>query len=130
MHLADFRDAATKLKASRDVGAQLFCASLRSVGVEARLVCSLQLLPFQPAPKVTMSQARRRKPQASDPAIRQTTQFRDSEPDSNSDGAGSKVKSRDPGAEHSRSESDRPTNAEEAKSGLSSAGVPLRSRSE
>ena len=130
MYLSDFRDAATTLKASRDVGAQLFCALLRSVGVEARLVCSLQLLPFQPAPKVTMSQARRRKPQASDPAIRQTTQLRDSESDANSDGPASKIKNRGPGGEHSRSEPDRPTSGEEARSGLSSAGVPLRSRSE
>ncbi|PHH73258.1 hypothetical protein CDD80_3928 [Ophiocordyceps camponoti-rufipedis] len=41
---ADFRDAARKLQGSRDVGAQLYCALLRSVGVRARLVCSLQPL--------------------------------------------------------------------------------------
>ena len=41
---SDFREAAKTLKGSRDVGAQLFCALLRSVGVEARLVCSLQPL--------------------------------------------------------------------------------------
>ncbi|CUS13033.1 unnamed protein product [Tuber aestivum] len=33
-------------KGSRDIGAQLFCAMLRSVGVTCRLVCSLQALPF------------------------------------------------------------------------------------
>ena len=130
MHLSDFRDAATKLKASRDVGAQLFCALLRSVGVEARLVCSLQLLPFQPAPKVTLSQARRRTPQALDPASRQTTQPRDTEPDTNSDGPGSTVKRKDHGGGHSRSEPDDSTNDEEARSGPSSPGVPRRSRSE
>ncbi|MCJ1385812.1 hypothetical protein MMC17_008936 [Xylographa soralifera] len=43
---SDFRVAATKLQASRDVGAQLFCSLLRSTGTEARLVCSLQPLPF------------------------------------------------------------------------------------
>ncbi|KAF5870520.1 putative dna repair protein [Botrytis fragariae] len=43
---ADFRKAATELKGSRDSGAQLFCALLRSVDVEARLVCSLQPLSF------------------------------------------------------------------------------------
>ncbi|MCJ1404801.1 hypothetical protein MMC11_008027 [Xylographa trunciseda] len=43
---SDFRATATKLQASRDVGAQLFCSILRSAGVEARLVCSLQPLPF------------------------------------------------------------------------------------
>jgi len=38
--------AATTLSGSQDVSAQLFCALLRCVGVEARLVCSLQPLPF------------------------------------------------------------------------------------
>lgn len=33
-------------KGSRDIGAQLFCAMLRSIGVTCRLVCSLQALPF------------------------------------------------------------------------------------
>ncbi|KAK4242813.1 hypothetical protein C8A03DRAFT_39971 [Achaetomium macrosporum] len=41
---SDFLEAARTLQGSRDVGAQLFCALLRSVGVEARLVCSLQPL--------------------------------------------------------------------------------------
>ncbi|KAK4201570.1 putative DNA repair protein rhp41 [Triangularia verruculosa] len=45
---ADFLKAAQTLKGSRDVGAQLFCALLRSVGVEARLVCSLQPLACVP----------------------------------------------------------------------------------
>ncbi|KAJ4139897.1 hypothetical protein NW768_001244 [Fusarium equiseti] len=53
----DFREAAKKLQGSRDVGAQLYCALLRGVGVEARLVCSLQPLactnsaPTMPMPK-------------------------------------------------------------------------------
>ncbi|KAI1038047.1 hypothetical protein LB505_001599 [Fusarium chuoi] len=53
----DFREAAKKLQGSRDVGAQLYCALLRSVGVQARLVCSLQPLactsgaPSMPKPK-------------------------------------------------------------------------------
>ncbi|KAI1801933.1 Rad4-domain-containing protein [Daldinia bambusicola] len=42
----DFRKAAESLSGSRDVGAQLYCALLRSAGVEARLVCSLQPLAF------------------------------------------------------------------------------------
>ncbi|ERF76606.1 hypothetical protein EPUS_08725 [Endocarpon pusillum Z07020] len=42
----DFRDAARTRSGSRDLGAQLFCALLRSVAVETRLVCSLQPLPF------------------------------------------------------------------------------------
>ncbi|TQS35705.1 hypothetical protein Golomagni_03868 [Golovinomyces magnicellulatus] len=39
--------AASELKGSRDVGAQLFCALLRSAGVDTRLVGSLQALPFK-----------------------------------------------------------------------------------
>ena len=46
MQKADFQAAAQDMKASRDVGAQLFCALLRFAGVDARLVCSLQVLPF------------------------------------------------------------------------------------
>ncbi|ETS74229.1 hypothetical protein PFICI_14095 [Pestalotiopsis fici W106-1] len=46
MERSDFREAAASLKGSRDVGAQLYCALLRSAGVEARLVCSLQPLSF------------------------------------------------------------------------------------
>ncbi|KAI0003600.1 Rad4-domain-containing protein [Xylariaceae sp. FL0662B] len=42
----DFRKAAGSLCGSRDIGAQLYCALLRSAGVEARLVCSLQPLSF------------------------------------------------------------------------------------
>ncbi|KAK2781057.1 hypothetical protein FQN53_000819 [Emmonsiellopsis sp. PD_33] len=42
----DFRKQATILQGSRDLGAQLFCALLRAVDVDARLVCSLQVLPF------------------------------------------------------------------------------------
>ena len=53
---SDFREIAFKLRASRDVGAQLFCALLRSTGVEARLVCSLQLLPFAATSKGTTPQ--------------------------------------------------------------------------
>ena len=43
---SDFLRAAAKPAGSRDVGAQLFCALLRSAGVDARLVCSLQALSF------------------------------------------------------------------------------------
>lgn len=42
----DFKKQTKTLQGSRDFGAQLFCALLRSVAVEARLVCSLQPLPF------------------------------------------------------------------------------------
>ncbi|PNY24673.1 DNA repair protein rhp41 [Tolypocladium capitatum] len=61
---ADFREAAKKLQGSRDVGAQLYCALLRSVGVRARLVCSLQPLscvsgtPCLPKPKQKLPTAK------------------------------------------------------------------------
>ncbi|KAF2689970.1 Rad4-domain-containing protein [Lentithecium fluviatile CBS 122367] len=45
----DFRRAASRLEGSSDLGQQLFCALLRGIGVEARLVCSLQCLPFASA---------------------------------------------------------------------------------
>ena len=47
---SDFIAAAKNLESSQDSGNQLFCALLRSVGVEARLVCSLQPLPFASSP--------------------------------------------------------------------------------
>lgn len=43
---SDFITAAKEMRGSQDVGNQLFCALLRSIGVEARLACSLQPLPF------------------------------------------------------------------------------------
>ncbi|EED21162.1 DNA repair protein Rad4, putative [Talaromyces stipitatus ATCC 10500] len=49
----EFREQARKLQGSRDFGAQLFCALLRSAAVEARLVCSLQVLPFSGVAKGT-----------------------------------------------------------------------------
>lgn len=49
----DFIDASEDLMGSRDLGAQLFCALLRSLGVTARLICSLQPLPFSFAQKGT-----------------------------------------------------------------------------
>jgi xeroderma pigmentosum group C-complementing protein len=42
----DFRRMAHTLQGSQDVGTQLFCALLRGIGIEARLICSLQPLPF------------------------------------------------------------------------------------
>ena len=45
----EFRNAAYILQGSQDVGTQLFCALLRGIGVETRLVCSLQPLPFASA---------------------------------------------------------------------------------
>ncbi|KAF4628956.1 hypothetical protein G7Y89_g9193 [Cudoniella acicularis] len=43
---SDFRASAKRLKGSRDLGAQLYCALLRSAGLDVRLVCSLQPLTF------------------------------------------------------------------------------------
>lgn len=45
-----FTKQAKRREGSRDVGSQLFCAMLRSVGVDTRLVCSLQPLSFASAP--------------------------------------------------------------------------------
>ncbi|KAL5043277.1 hypothetical protein BDW71DRAFT_199917 [Aspergillus fruticulosus] len=49
LSIDDFRTQAKAMQGSRDFGAQLFCALLRSLAVEARLVCSLQPLPFSGA---------------------------------------------------------------------------------
>ncbi|KAI7238946.1 Rad4-domain-containing protein [Hortaea werneckii] len=46
MDRSDFIRASKKLKGSQDIGNQLFCALLRAAGVDARIVCSLQPLPF------------------------------------------------------------------------------------
>ncbi|KAF2110677.1 hypothetical protein BDV96DRAFT_552992 [Lophiotrema nucula] len=56
MDKQDFKKAASVLNGSQDVGAQLFCALLRTVGVEARLVCSLQVLPFASATQASTPQ--------------------------------------------------------------------------
>ncbi|RMZ74563.1 dna repair rad4 [Pyrenophora seminiperda CCB06] len=45
----EFRTAAYTLRGSQDLGTQLFCALLRGIGLEVRLVCSLQPLPFASA---------------------------------------------------------------------------------
>lgn len=55
MDHSDFVHAAQLLEGSQDTGNQLFCALLRSVGVEARLVCSLQTLPLAPSAGVKTS---------------------------------------------------------------------------
>ncbi|KAK2759543.1 hypothetical protein FQN54_003022 [Arachnomyces sp. PD_36] len=44
--LAEFRDLARSCKGSRDIGAQLFTALLRALGIEARMVASLQPIGF------------------------------------------------------------------------------------
>jgi xeroderma pigmentosum group C-complementing protein len=62
----DFRTAARILQGSCDVGGQLFCALLRGIGIEARLVCSLQELPFASA-------AQPATPQKSNPAQKTVT---------------------------------------------------------
>ena len=48
---SDFITAAQSLEGSQDMANQLFCAMLRSAGVDARIVCSLQPLPFSSVPK-------------------------------------------------------------------------------
>ena len=49
--IKDFRHAAKTLEGSQDTGVQLLCAVLRSLGVETRLVCSLQPLNLTVSPK-------------------------------------------------------------------------------
>ncbi|ORY08526.1 hypothetical protein BCR34DRAFT_569790 [Clohesyomyces aquaticus] len=56
MDKRDFQKAATAMQGSQDVGAQLFCALLRGIGVDARLVCSLQCLPFASTAQVSTPQ--------------------------------------------------------------------------
>lgn len=61
MNLADFATAAKDLEGSQDTGNQLFCAMLRAADVEARLVCSLQTLPYaNPPPKSSTPQKTKR----------------------------------------------------------------------
>jgi xeroderma pigmentosum group C-complementing protein len=52
----DFRRTAHTLQGSQDVGTQLFCALLRGIGIEARLICSLQPLPFASSAQPTTPQ--------------------------------------------------------------------------
>lgn len=46
MDRSDFITAAQNLEGTQDLGNQLFCSMLRSAGVDARIVCSLQVLPY------------------------------------------------------------------------------------
>ncbi len=75
---SDFRAIAVTLRSSRDVGSQLFCALLRSVGVESRLVCSLQPLPFTVASKPATPQKLKPPAVVSDFGSRPTTSDEDS----------------------------------------------------
>ena len=84
---SDFHSAAGKLKGSRDVGAQLFCGMLRVAGVDARLVCSVLPLPFQPARKVALSQVMHNASRLPHHSSRQGTPEPDSEADAGSDGS-------------------------------------------
>ena len=51
--------AASKMKGSQDLASQLFCCMLRSVGVDTRLVCSLQALDFASRPIPTSQKAQK-----------------------------------------------------------------------
>ena len=118
MQLSDFRDAARSLRASRDVGAQIICALLRSAGVNARLVCSLLPLPFQPAQKINLQHARHGAPRGLE-NDRQNTPTEESGSDDRSDGPAS--------AERNIGSSGGRTRFEAA--GLESAGKLKRSTS-
>ena len=56
MEKEDFADAARDMAGSRDTGAQLLCSMLRGIGVEARLVCSLQPFQFRAVEKTATPQ--------------------------------------------------------------------------
>lgn len=59
MDLPDFRRSLGRLEGSRDLGAQGFCALLRSLRVRTRLVFSLQPLPFTFASRGTTPKSSR-----------------------------------------------------------------------
>ncbi|KAE9966466.1 hypothetical protein EG328_008899 [Venturia inaequalis] len=56
LEIGDFRRAARSMQGSADLGAQLFCALLRALGVEARLVASLQPLGFAAVAEIATPQ--------------------------------------------------------------------------
>src|SRR6202034_3526972 len=58
-NLGEFKEAARECKGSRDLGAQLFTALVRGIGVESRMVASLQPSGFG---FTKAEQARLRKP--------------------------------------------------------------------
>jgi xeroderma pigmentosum group C-complementing protein len=61
MDLGDFALAARDLEGSQDTGNQLFCAMLRAVGVEARIICSLQTLPYANPPAKSITPLKKKK---------------------------------------------------------------------
>ena len=87
MQKTDFLSAAGNLKGSRDVGAQLFCALLRAAGVDARLVCSMLPLPFQPSQKMTLPQVMHNSSRLPHNRSRRVTPEHNSEADAGSDGS-------------------------------------------
>ena len=87
MQKSDFLTAARKLRGSRDVGAQLFCATLRAAGVDARLVCSMLCLPFQSAQKMALAQVMHNASSLPRHRSREVTPEPRSEDDAGSDGS-------------------------------------------
>lgn len=87
MQKSDFLTAARKLRGSRDVGAQLFCALLRAAGVDARLVCSLLCLPFQSAQKMALTQVMHNASSLPRHRSQEATPEPNSEDDAGSDGS-------------------------------------------
>ena len=87
MDKSDFRDTAGRLRASRDIGAQLFCALLRAAGVETRLVCSLQSLPLTATTKGATPQKPKPRPMlvVADPESTTATSGDESAVDAGSD---------------------------------------------
>lgn len=87
MQKSDFLAAAGRLKGSRDVGAQLFCAMLRAAGVDARLVCSMLPLPFHSVQQIALPQVMHNASRLPHHQSREATPEPDSEADIGSDGS-------------------------------------------
>lgn len=83
----DFIRMSSSRKGSQDVGNQLFCALLRAVGVETRLVCSLQSLPFNTTGQKLVTPQKQKPTVYADP---------DSEPASTTDGSVKGLSSEEP----------------------------------
>ncbi|EWC46866.1 hypothetical protein DRE_03878 [Drechslerella stenobrocha 248] len=82
IELAEFRQAGKDRTGSRDLGAQLFCALLRRVGLDVRLVCSLQPLSYLFKAKYSIDESKR---QGTDLVEEDKNDYDTSEEDSSGD---------------------------------------------
>ncbi|KAJ9295832.1 hypothetical protein DTO271G3_5855 [Paecilomyces variotii] len=75
----EFRSVADRMQGSRDVGAQLFTSLLRALGIEARLVSSLQPLGFGWTKAETYTPPNKAQPDAEEEEEERKTEESDSE---------------------------------------------------